>query len=256
MKDGITNKKDLLIELVRTNFKLRYNNSLLGFIWVLLKPFMTFLVLYAVFSRFKGGWVENYQIYLLLGLVIYTFVNEGIIFGMNSILQTAHIILKVNFPREIALAASIIMAVINFVINLFIIAFFIIFNPVSTNVISILYFMLIYLTLLILVYTFSFFTSIVIVKLRDLQNITELFMQLLFYATPIFYPIDMLPQIVQEIVKLNPLTVLIQSAREALIYGNIIYLREIIIIFISSIIIFLIGRIFFKQNVKKIAEKF
>jgi len=256
LKDGITNKKDLLIELVRTNFKLRYNNSLLGFIWVLLKPFMTFLVLYAVFSRFKGGWVENYQIYLLLGLVIYTFVNEGIIFGMNSILQTAHIILKVNFPREIALAASIIMAVINFVINLFIIAFFIIFNPVSTNVISILYFMLIYLTLLILVYTFSFFTSIVIVKLRDLQNITELFMQLLFYATPIFYPIDMLPQIVQEIVKLNPLTVLIQSAREALIYGNIIYLREIIIIFISSIIIFLIGRIFFKQNVKKIAEKF
>lgn len=256
MRKKFTNKKDLLIELIKTNFKLRYNNSLLGFLWVLVKPLMTFCILYVVFSKFKGGWVENYQIYLLLGIIIYTFVNEGIIFGMNGILQTAHIILKVNFPREIALASSLIMAVINFIINLFVLTIFSFFNPVSPSLLSLLYFAVIITIIFTLVYGVSFFTSIILVKLRDLEHITELVMQLLFYATPIFYPLESLPVSIQKVVSFNPLTILIQAAREALIYGNIIHLKSIFIIFLIAIVYLLIGNIYFKKNVKRIAEKF
>ncbi len=255
-KREFTNKKDLLIELVKTNFKLRYNNSLLGFIWVLLKPLMTFLVLFIVFSKFKGGWVENYQMYLLLGIIIYTFVNEGIIYGMNGILQTAHIILKVNFPREIALSSSLIMSIINFVINIFILIIFSIFNPVDSTLLSLLYFLFIIIIIFLFTYGISFFTSIILVKLRDLEHITELVMQLLFYATPIFYPLDSMPESIQKVISLNPLTILIQAARETFIYGNIVNIRSILILFVIAIIIFFAGRIYFKQNIKKIAEKF
>jgi ABC-type polysaccharide/polyol phosphate export permease len=217
---------------------------------------MTFIVLYVVFSKFKGGWVENYQIYLLLGIILYTFVNEGIIFGMNGILQTAHIILKVNFPREIALASSLIMAVINLVINLFILFLFILFNPVSPTVVSALYFLGIVATIFIAIYGISFFTSIILVKLRDLEHIAELVMQLLFYATPIFYPLDSLPEIAQKVIKLNPLTILIQSAREALIYGKVESMEEIGIILAVALILLFAGSIYFRKNVKRIAEKF
>ena len=256
MSYNFTNRKDLLTELVRTNFKLRYNNSLLGFIWVLLKPLLTFAILYVVFSRFKGGWVENYQIYLLLGIIIYTFINESIVFGMSGILQTAHIILKVNFPREIALISSVIMAVINLIINLFVLIIFSFFNPINPNLISILYFISIMIIIFILTYGISLFTSIILVKLRDLEHITSLFMQLLFYATPIFYPASLLSLKLQKVLTLNPLTVIIQSAREAYIYGRIINMRELGLLFAASLIILFIGNIYFKKQVKKVAEYF
>jgi len=250
------NKKDLLIELVRTNFKLRYNNSVLGFLWVLIKPLMTFVVLYFVFSNFKGGWVENYQIYLLLGIIIYYFVNDGVVYGMKGLLQMAHIVLKVNFPREIALASSHIMATINFVVNLFILALFVVFNPISPTFGSMIYFVVICIILFFGIYGLSFFTSIILVKLRDLEHVTGLVMQLLFYATPIFYPVDALPAVMKKLVFLNPLTILIQSARDALIYGKITYTRGIFIIAILVVVLLIVGTLFFRKNVKRIAEKF
>lgn len=256
MKQRFANKNDLLIELVRTNFKLRYNNSFLGFLWVLLKPFCMFLVLFFIFSYFRGGWIENYQVYLLLGIILYTFFNEGVVFGMNSILGTAHIILKVNFPREIALTSSVVMAVVNLTINLLILGVFILFNPLHVTLLSIIYFVGVLLVLFLLVYGISFFSSIVLVKLRDLEHITTLIMQLLFYATPIFYPVTILPESVRKVVLLNPLTVIVQAARSALIYGKIEKLPEMGIVLGVSVVLLILGHRYFKRNVKRIAELF
>lgn len=256
MDRNFTNRKDLLVELVRTNFKLKYNNSLLGFIWVLLRPFTTFLVLYVIFSKFKGGWIENYQIYLLLGVILYNFFNEGIVYGMKGILQTAHIILKVNFPRKIAFSSALIMAVINLLINLLILLFFVIFNSTSPTLVSILYFIFILIVLFLINYSISLFTSIILVRLRDLEHIMSLVMQLLFYAIPIFYPLDSLPNTLQKIVMLNPLTILFQAARKAFIYGEVVYFRETIIIFVVFIIVLFMGNWYFDRNIRKIAEDF
>jgi len=256
MKSIYSNKKDLLIELVRTNFKLRYNNSLLGFVWVLLKPLLTFLVLYFVFSRFRAEWIDNYQIYLLLGIILYTFFNEGIMFGMSSILSTSHIILKVNFPREVALSSSIIMALINFIINIIVLGIFMIFNPISTSVIGLLYFILIICALFLVIYAVSLFSSIILVKLRDLEHITTLILQLLFYATPIFYPIDILPVSAQRIIGLNPLTIIIQASRSAVITGEVVLFDRILIVIGGSILFIFLGKLFFNKNIKRIAELF
>ena len=98
-----TNHRDLLFELIRTNFKLRYNNSILGFLWVLMKPFLYFLMLFIVFTAFRGGEVSaQYGANLLLGIIVYTLVNEGIIFGMHALTDLAGVILKVNFPRPVS----------------------------------------------------------------------------------------------------------------------------------------------------------
>jgi ABC-2 type transport system permease protein len=258
------NKKDLLVELVRTSFKLRYNNSVLGFLWVLLKPLMMFLILYAVFSRFSEEGVENYSIYLLTGVIIYTLFSEGMLLGMNSLLDKGHIILKVNFPRQVAVFSALIMAAINFVINLLILLIFILFNPINTNIVAVGYFFFISITVFLITTALSFFSSIIAVKLRDLQNIFEVLLQIGFYATPVIFPISFIPRTLfgfesinpQQLIALNPLTTLLQAARSALITGEIIDLDKVLLIFAGTLLILFFGNLYFKATVKRVAEYF
>jgi ABC-2 type transport system permease protein len=266
----IKNSKDLLIELIKTNFKLRYNNSLLGFIWVLIKPFAMFTILYFVWTAFRGDVGDNYQVKLLLGIILYTFVNEGIIFGMNGLLDKSHIILKVNFPREIAVLSSVAMAVINLSINLVVFGIFCAFNQISLTFQGVAVFFLLIVIFAAVIYGMSLFMSIILIKLRDLQHITELFFQLLFWGTPIFYELGegsgMVGGRIGQLISLNPLGWLIQIARKLLISSDfsyiLIYGREVSILLlifallVLSIILVISGRIFFTHQVRKVAEFF
>ena len=189
-----SNSLDLLYELVRTNFKLKYNDSILGFIWVLLKPFLVFLVLYIVFSQVAKAQVkENFQIYLLIGVILYSYFSESIISGMNSLLDKAHIILKVNFDRKIAVYSGQILALINLLINLVILIIFSIFSELNLNLVTFAYFIFILLTITFVTLGISFFTSVIFIKFRDLLHISEIGLQVLFYASAIFFPIDQVP---------------------------------------------------------------
>lgn len=266
----IKNSKDLLIELIKTNFKLRYNNSVLGFVWVLIKPFAMFTILYFVWTAFRGEQIENYQVKLLIGIILYTFVNEGIIFGMNGLLDKSHIILKVNFPREIAVLSSVFMAIINLCINLLVFLVFAILNSVFPSVLNVLIFLILVLAFAGIIYGLSLFMSIILIKLRDLQHIADLFFQLLFWGTPIFYEIGsevgMVGGKFGQIISLNPLGWFIQIARQLLIEGELstilIYNYSVNSLFLIfglialSITLILTGRIFFASQVKKVAEYF
>ena len=119
------NDLDLYKQFVKTTFKMRYKGSLLGFFWVLLKPFFMFLILFIIFSHTSssiGGLTQQqYAVYLLSGLIVYTFFNEGMIWGMGSIMERAELIVKINFKRDVVVASSLSMALINFSINLLIV---------------------------------------------------------------------------------------------------------------------------------------
>lgn len=256
MKNIPNNRLDLFKQLTKTSFKLRYNDSILGFIWVLLKPLVTFAILYVVFSSLRPQNSENFQIYLLLGVMLYSFFSESVTFGMNSLLDKAHIILKVNFPKQIALASSLSMSVINFMINMIVLVIFIIFNPVNLTVTGMLYFGLIALTILGMTYALSLFTSIITVRLKDLKNIVEILLQLGFYATPIFYSLEIVPEKYRSFIELNPLTILIQAARRAVLDGTIGDLPQILLIILITLIAIVLGEIYFKSQVKKVAEYF
>src|SRR5688500_13577780 len=94
------NNIDLLIQLVKTSFKMRYQNSVLGVLWVLIKPYLTFAVLYYIWSNLRaGGEIENFSLYLLSGIIFYTYISEMITLGELALFERANIILKVNFTR-------------------------------------------------------------------------------------------------------------------------------------------------------------
>lgn len=251
------NNLDLLFELVKTSFMLKYNNSVLGFVWVLLKPFMQFVIMYVVFSNFaKGTDIKNYQLYLLIGLITFSFVQEGIMSGVNALLDKAHIILKVSFDKTLAIYSTLALSLVNLSINFLVIIVFALFSDINTNIFAVIYIIVIIVILSIGLAGVAFFTSIISVRIRDLQHIVEVAMQLLFYATPILYSINILPDNIERFIRYSPIYIVIQAIRNAFIDGHITFVKELSIITVLALGLYIAGYFFFRKGVKKIAEFF
>ena len=233
---------------------------MLGFLWVLLKPFFMFIILFIVFSSLSGRVGDlssnQYAVYLLSGLIIYTFFNEGITWGLNSIMERSTLIVKINFKREIVIISALTMALINFGINLLIIALVAFVLNVHFSLLGVAYIFLICLTMFVGMYGIAFFTSIWMVHLRDLAHISELLLQLMFYASAVFFPIEMIPEKYRFIVEYNPIAIYIQSVREALLHQDITNLNFVLGSLVFSIFLVFAGRLYFKRNILKIAEYF
>ncbi len=209
----------LLSELVRTDFKLRYQGSALGYAWSLLRPLLLFVILYIVFVKFLklGSGVPHYPIYLLLGIVIWNFFNEMTVMSLGSIVGRGDLIRKIRIPRWIIVFSSSLSALINLGLNLVVVAIFMALNHVD------LYRTIVLLPFILLeVYVFalglSLFLSAAFVKFRDISYIWEVIMQAGFYLTPILYPLSKIPNITfQKLLLLNPMAQAIQDARYSIV---------------------------------------
>src|SRR5574337_1882641 len=123
----------LIAELVRTDFKLRYQGSLLGYAWSLLRPLLLFLILYIVFVKFLklGHSIPHFPIYLLLGIVLWNFFNEMTVQSLGSIVGRGDLIRKIRIPRWIIVLSSSISALINLFLNLIVVVIFLLINHVD-----------------------------------------------------------------------------------------------------------------------------
>ncbi len=248
--------KDLLMELVKTDFKMRYQNSALGFVWVLLKPFLLFGVLYLVFSFAFKNQDPHYCLNLLLGLILFHYFSEGTSRGLGALLDKANIILKINFPRHIAVLASVINSAINLLFSLIIFVIFWFFTPTHVTLVGILGFFGFVFILTLIILGFSFFASILYARFRDLGPIWEVLLSVAFYATPILYPISMIPQKFYYLVFANPLAVIIHNSRSLLITGAPVNFQQTLFVTLFALIFFGLGWLFFNRQIKKVAEYF
>ena len=205
----------LLSELVRTDFKLRYQGSMLGYLWSLLRPLLLFLILYVVFVKFLkvGNGIPHYPVYLLLGMIMWNFFVEMTLQSLSSIVGRGDLIRKIKIPRWIIVISSSISAVINLLLNLVVLSFFIIFNHVHlTILVAIL--PLIFLEMYLFSLGVSFFLATTFVKFRDINYIWEILLQAGFYLTPILYPLSRINNVLfQKLIILNPMAQIIQDAR-------------------------------------------
>lgn len=222
----------LLRELVITDFKLRYQGSVLGYLWSLLKPLFLFAVLYVVFVHFLrfGSDVEHFPIYLLLGIVFWSFFIEATSQGMQAIVARGDLIRKINFPKYIIVISGTISALINLTLNLIVVGIFMIFNNVDVKL-SILLLPLNILELYVLSLAIAFFLAAAFVKFRDIGHIWEVILQAAFYATPILYPLSLvMDRSVQaaQFMLLSPIAQIIQDARYNMITHQTITTNSLI----------------------------
>lgn len=249
---------ELFEQFVKNDFKIRYKNSYLGLIWVVLKPMAMFAISYFVWSNIFGA-DPTFKQSLLLGLIIILFFSELMLMGLSSLMNRAYIILKINFKREVAIYSATFIAVIDLLVNLFIFYLFSINSAAITSWIGLGLFGLSMITLYIMCMGFTFFLSIWFIRLRDLLNIVELTIQLLYWATPIFYPISIIPVRFQKFITMNPLTIVVTAARNGLIFGDQVTFTTfvpLLKLLAISLVIFIAGRIYFRKTVPKVAEYF
>ena len=212
--------RELLKSNVKKDIRGKYKQSFLGVLWSFINPLLMVLVYAIVFPYILRVKQDNYLIFLIIGIIPWTFFTNVIAYGTQSILTNANIIKKVYFPREILPISVATSGLINFFISCIIIFIFILFSKVGFS------WHVIFLPLIALVEYFLalgciFISSSVNIYVRDAEYIINFFMQMLFYGTPIIYSIDMFPDKFKWIIKLNPLTTIMESYRDVLFYHRI-----------------------------------
>jgi ABC-2 type transport system permease protein len=253
----------LLSELVRTDFKLRYQGSVLGYAWSLLRPLLIFVILYVVFVKFLklGTGIPHYPVYLLFGIVMWNFFVEMTMQSLGSIVGRGDLIRKIRIPRWIIVFSSSLSAVINLILNLIVIAIFMIVGHVDL-LRTTLWLPLILAEIYLLALGMSLFLSAAFVKYRDMTYIWEVILQAGFYLTPILYPLSRITNLTfQKIILINPMAQAIQDARYSLITHQTITAHKIfqggwdeLIPFTVVIIVLLGGLAYFRKQSKYFAE--
>jgi len=262
----------LLKELVRTNFKVKYQDSILGYLWSVLKPLFSFTILYAVFIKVMrvGAGIEHWAVALLTGIVLWQFFTEITNGTIRSIVGNGGLLRKIKFPRYIIVVSNSVSALITLGLNSIVVVLFAIFNGVSLS-----WNVLLIIPLVIQLYIFAlgiaFFLSATYVRFRDMQYIWEVIVQALFYGSAIIFPVSMVAnvggpgvgQVLVHIILANPAAQVIQDIRHLVINPQIpslwtesggnpwAYLIPIAI----TIIVFIFGAIYFKRRSPYFAEE-
>lgn len=250
------NFKELIWALAKTDFKLRYNNSVLGYLWAILKPLMMFAVLNFVFSFvFKQQNNPYYSLQLLVSLVVFNFFSEGTVAGMSSLLSKSQLVTKIYVPRWTIILASTLNSAMIFLVNLVIIVFFFVMKGFLPSLTSIFFFLIFSIMTYIIIVSFSFLTAPLYVKFRDLSMIWEVLINILFYATPIFYPIEMLPSHIQRIILINPMAFIVQFNKAALINNYFPSVWQFGVFFLTIIIGFMLSIFMYKKFIPRVAEE-
>jgi len=254
----------LLKQLVKTDFKLRYQGSALGYLWSLLKPLFLFGILYVVFVGIVGVdyGVDNDGVYLLFGIVMWSFFSELTGGSVTSVVGKGDLLRKINFPKYVIVLATGFSALINLLLNMLIVMVFMVISGVQLSW-GIFWAPLLFAELIIFSLGIGFFLSAAYVKLRDIGYIWDVFLQAGFYLTPILFPLSFAPIWGQKLLMLNPVAQIIQDLRYILVsnktttigevYGGNEFMRVVplsIVLIVSVLCI-----IYFKKKAGSFAEE-
>ena len=255
----------LLKELVKTDFKLRYQGSVLGYLWAVIKPLLMFAILYVVFAKVLrfGDEVPHYPVYLLTGTVLWNFFTECTFQGIHAIEQRSELIRKISFPKYIIVVSATSTALINLAINLCVVVIFALANGVGLSWTWLLVPFSI-VELYVLALGISLLLGAINVKFRDIGSIWEVLMQAMFYAVPILYPISMVTStsvLIAKILLVNPIAQVIQDVRQNLITGETTTTWELagpiwgVVSVAIVVLLFLFSVLYFRKKAKYFAEE-
>lgn len=208
----------LLLQLVSRDFKIKYRGSILGVLWSALNPLLNMIILSIVFSQVFRA-VDNYKMYLLAGITVFNYFSEATSIATSSVVSNFGLITKVYFPKFILPLSKTLSSAINLLITM---AVFLILGMFMDVQPWIGYLIIPYVLVCVLLFTagMSFIVAASQVFFRDTQHLYGVLLTIWMYATPILYPIDVIPQELQTIFMANPLYIFIDFLRQITLYGT------------------------------------
>lgn len=239
----------LLFNLTSREIKSRYKQSILGYFWIILNPFVQMLVMAFVFSfilRIPAPAHIPYSLFLYSGLLPWTLFVNSVTSSTTSLVDNQALIKKIYFPREIIVTATTIAKTYDFLLASIIFVLFLIFYKIAVP--SLIFFLpFILLIQIFLSLGISFILSAANLFYRDVQYMINLVFLVWFYLTPIIYPVEFAPQKARWIFQINPMSVLINAERRTIFgQGDLNYVSLLIALGIT-LVIFELGYLFFKK---------
>lgn len=251
---NLYNYRELLKSNVKKEIRGKYKGSFLGVLWSFINPLLTVAIYAIIFPYIMRVQDDNYLIFLICGVIPWTFFTTVMNQGMISIRMNAGIIKKVYFPREILPISVAMSGLVNFFISCIIILVFCIFGGIGISW---------HLLLLPLIAFIQFcFTlglilalSAINIYIKDMEYIVQFLVNMLFYATPILYNVTLFPENLRWILNLNPMTHIINAYRDIFMYHQLPGFNSFLFMIIVSFIILVVGLMIFKKLQKGFAEE-
>lgn len=249
LRDKISQHRFLFEELVKRDFKKKYKRTVLGMLWSVVSPFLTFLIQLFIFgSLFKRG-DSNFVIYLLTGNLMFHFFSDTTTTGMFSMYANSAVLSKINVPKSVFLLSSNVAGVFNFLLTFLVYFVFMIFTGVNFGPHLLL---MVYPILCMIIFNIgiSYILSALFVFFRDIQYLYSIAVTLLMYVSAIFYYADSLPESIQFVFAINPVYRYIAYMRQLVIDSTIPNLTSHIICLAFAVGALSIGYIFHKKTEK------
>ncbi len=217
---GLFSNRFILRRMIYTNFKTRYKRSYLGVLWSLLNPLLNMIVFVVVFSQIFRYQVPHYPLYILSGQMVFTFFSASTAEAMMQILYNATMIRRVYLPKTIYILAGIAINGINLVLTFIPFLLIALVDKLEFSAQ-----MLMIFPALTLLSCFVVGVSLVVATitpfLNDFSQIWSVIITLWTYLTPLFYPVDIIPEQWLPLYKLNPMYVYVTLFRDPLLYQSI-----------------------------------
>ena len=254
MIKSLYNYRELFKSNIKKEIRGKYKGSFLGVLWSFANPLLSVLIYAIVFPLILKSSQDNYVTFLIVGMLPWTWFTTTINQGTFCILANAGIIKKVYFPREILPISIATSGMINFLISCLIIFVFLIIGGIGFSK-YVLLLPFIILIQYILSLGIIFITSAIDVYIRDAEYIITFFVNMLFYATPILYSSDIIPEKMRWIVDINPMAIIINGYRDILFNKTLPNMLSLGILLLISVLLLFFGIKIFKKLEKGFAEE-
>lgn len=232
--------RDLVREIISRNIKVRYKRSMLGVLWTMISPLLMMTVLTVVFSSIFRFSVDNYAIYVLSGLVIWNFFSESTSEAMSEMVYSGSLFSRIRVPKAIFAVAAVGNGLINLAVSLVPLLLIMVILGVRIKPSALLIPIPIAIEVLITLGV-GLVLSNVALYFADVLVIYRVLLLVMFYLTPIIYPIELLPEYLRRIMALNPLFYVIQIFRSLLYVGNPLEVGDLLLAAGMALVILFFG---------------
>lgn len=247
--------RDMIYSLVRRELRGRYKGSVLGFLWTYINPLCQVIVYSAVFSIIFKVNIEKFYLYLIIGMMPWTFFSSSVQGGSTCIRAQADMVKKIYFPREVIPISYVTSTFVNMLLSFIIVFLAVLFSGFGFNWVAIVYLPLIMIFEYLLALGIAFIVSSITVYFRDLEQIVGVLMMAWIYITPIMYDLEYIPAEFRDFFFLNPMTPIIAVYHDILYYRQIPANAYLLQAGVVSAVIFIIGFLIFTRLDRNFAEE-
>lgn len=248
--------RELFLIFVWRNIKVRYKQTVLGVLWVILQPLLSTGVFTIFFGRLAKIPSENlpYELFVFIGLVFWTFFANALTQSSNSLVEHSQIIKKIYFPKEILPLSYVATSFVDFFINFLMILFLLLIFGYTPSPLTILLVPVCVLITATLAGGLGLYLAALNIKYRDVRYILPFFIQILLFLTPVIYPSSIVRDSLRYIFAINPMTGVIETMRKLLTGSQGVDYFLLLISAGSAIIVFILGNLYYRSTEKLIAD--